>query len=249
LFLLLGILVRSFPGPGDIEIVELAKGAPVNLSADRLHRVESGGWATSGLSQVGSAKEATATLTYQVPPLDLSGAGLDTDGLDARTRQLLPLELEELRHTLEAFSDSGTKEEKIYALNLDYMAKNVDPGQAERLLTAPAAERRRVPALDFLRAKVHLLTNEGLRRKLTEARVHLVGYGKAAERKDLEPGTAVRIGPYGFVVKELARGGRKDLRLVLLYDRVPSLFGLKTLLPRAFQRVFRLRRSSQRVVS
>jgi hypothetical protein len=249
LFLLLGILVRSFPGAGDVEIVELARAAPAHLAADRLHRVKSGGWATTGLSLVGSAKEAAASLTYQVPPLDLSAAGLDTDGLDARTRQLLPLELEELRATLEAFSDSGTKEEKIYALNLDYMAKNFDAGQAERLLTAQPAERRRIPALDFLRAKVHLLTNDTLRRKLTEARVQLVGYGKAAERKDLATGTAVRIGPYGFVVKELDRGGRKDVRLVLLYDRVPSLLGLKTLLPRAFQRAFRLRRSSQRLVS
>ena len=46
-----------------------------------------------------------------------------------------------------------------------------------------------------------------------------------------------------------SRGGRKDARLVLYYDRVPSLFGLKTILPDLFQRAFRFRRSSQRVVS
>jgi hypothetical protein len=38
-------------------------------------------------------------------------------------------------------------------------------------------------------------------------------------------------------------------RLVLYYDRIPSLFGLKTWLPDVVQRIFRLRRSSQRVVS
>lgn len=249
LFLLLGILVRSFPGPGDVEVLELARGVPTHVRANRLHKLESGGWAAAGLSLVGSPKDATATLSYQAPPLDLSGTGLDTDGLDSRTRQLLPLGLEELRRQLDEFSDSGTREEKIYALNLDYMGKNFEPAQAERLLTAPAAERRRVPALDYLRAKVHLLGNDPLRRKLTEPRLHLVGYGKTAERKDLEPGTPVRIGPYGFVVKELGRGGRKDLRVLLHYDRVPSLLGLKTFLPRAFQRVFRLRRSSQRLVS
>jgi hypothetical protein len=36
---------------------------------------------------------------------------------------------------------------------------------------------------------------------------------------------------------------------VLYYDRVPSLLGLKTILPDAFQRAFRLRRSSQRIVA
>jgi hypothetical protein len=45
------------------------------------------------------------------------------------------------------------------------------------------------------------------------------------------------------------RGGRKDVRLVLYYDGVPSLLGLKTVLPDAFQKVFRIRRSSQRLVA
>ena len=50
-------------------------------------------------------------------------------------------------------------------------------------------------------------------------------------------------------VREIARGGRKDARVVLCYDRVPSLLGLKTILPDLFQRAFRFRRSRQRVVS
>jgi hypothetical protein len=50
-------------------------------------------------------------------------------------------------------------------------------------------------------------------------------------------------------VKDVSRGGRKDARLSLYYDRVPSLLGLKTLLPDVFQRVFRFRRSSHRIVS
>jgi hypothetical protein len=48
---------------------------------------------------------------------------------------------------------------------------------------------------------------------------------------------------------EVARGGRRDVRLVLHYDRIPSLLGLKTWLPDRFQQVFRFRRSSQRLVS
>lgn len=249
LFLLLGILVRSFPGPGDVEILEMARGVPVHLTADRLHRLPDGGWATTGLSLVADAKDAAASLTYQVPPLDLAGLGLDTEGLDSLTLGLLPLDVEDLRRALDRYSDGGSKEEKIYALNLDYMSKNFDPREAERVLSVPPADRRRIPALDFLRAKSHLITNTDLRRKLTDPRVQVLGYGKDAERKDLAAGAPVRIGPYGFVVKDVARGGRKEVKLVLYYDRIPSLLGLKTLLPDAFQRLFRFRRSSQRIVS
>lgn len=248
LFLMLGILVRSFPGPGDIEIAELALGNPVHLAADRLHKVESGGWGTTGLSLVATAKEAAATLTYQAPSVDLAGSGLDTGGLDALTQLLLPMELEELRRALDSYSEAGSKEEKIYALNLDYMAKNFDPKEAERILNTSPGEQRRIPALDFLRAKVHLLSNDPLRHRLTDPRVLALTYGKEAERKELAPGATVRIGRYGFLVKDVIKGGRKDVRLVLYYDRVPSLLGLKTFLPDVFQRVFRLRRSSQRIV-
>jgi hypothetical protein len=248
-FLLLGILVRSFPGPGDVETVEMHTGVPVHLAADKLHRVEDGGWGTSGLSLLPDAKGAVATLTHQIPPVDLTGIGLDTEGLDEISRRLLPLGIEELRRTLEELSERGSKEEKIYSLNLDYVAKNFDAGQAERTLQTPPADRRKVPGLDFLRAKAHLISNAELRRKLVDPRVQMVGYGKDAERKDLLPGTLVRIGPYGFVVKDVTKGGRKDVKLVLYYDRIPSLLGLKNWVPDSLQRIVRFRRSSQRIVS
>jgi hypothetical protein len=249
ILLLLGILVRSFPGPGDVEIVEMTTGLAVHVAADKLHRLDDGGWGTTGLSLLGDARGAVATLTYQVPPLDLSGIGLDTDALDEVTRKLVPLGIDDLKKTLEQFAEGGTKEEKIYALNLDYVAKNFDPAEAEKLFAVPAAERRKVLALDFVRAKAHLSSNAELRRKLTDARVHFVGYGKDAERKDLHTGSLVRIGPYGFVVKDIARGGRKDVRVILYYDRIPSLLGLKNWLPDALQQVVRFRRGSQRMVT
>jgi hypothetical protein len=77
----------------------------------------------------------------------------------------------------------------------------------------------------------------------------MISYGRSSEKREVASGQTLRIGPYGFVVQDLARGGRKDAKLLLQYDRVPSLLGLKAVLPRRFQRLFRLRRSSQRVVS
>jgi hypothetical protein len=249
LVLLLGALVRSFPGPGDLEVIELSLGAPVHLGVDRLHRTEGGNWATTGLCLVGDAREASATLTYQTAHVDLAGGGLDDSGLDPLSRQLLPLDLDELRRVLERYSDEGTKEEKIFALNLDYMAKNMNASEAERIVGTHPSGRSRMAAADFLRAKVHLVGNDALRRKLTEPRVQLVTYGRDAQRKDLAPGALCRIGRYGFLVKDVTRGGRRDARLVLYYDRVPSLLALKTILPDAFQRLFRMRRSSHRVVT
>ncbi len=249
LVLLLGALVRSFPGPGDLEIVELSLGVPVHLGVDRLHRLKSGGWGTTGLSLVGEAGDAAATLTYHPSSFDLAGAGLDRSGLDPLSQQLLPLSVDELRKALEHYADQGSKEEKIFALNLDYMAKNMNGSEAERILTTTAADRHRLAAADFLRAKVHVIANDALRRKLTDPRVQIVTYGRDAQRKDLALGALCRVGRYGFLVKDITRGGRKDVRLVLYYDRVPSLAGLKTILPDAFQRVFRLRRSSHRIVS
>jgi len=246
---LLGLLVRSFPGPGDVEMVELGLGVPVHLAVDRPRKGGGGVLATTGLSLVGDAREAAATLTYQMPTLDLSGVGLDVSNLDETTQYLLPLGIDDLKRTFESYADDGTKEEKIYALNLDYMAKNMASAEAERILSLAPADRRRLQAVDFLRAKAHLLGNDVLRRKLTDPRVLVTSYGRDAVRKELMPGATVRIGRYGFVVKDISRGGRKDARITLYYDRVPSLLGLKTVLPDAFQRAFRFRRSSQRVVS
>jgi len=248
LCLLLGILVRSFPGPGDEEVVEMTRDAPVHVAADRMHKLEEG-WATTGLSLVPDTKEAAATITYQASPVDLTGEGLVQEGLDPLTLQLLSLDLQELKKALQEFSEQGSKEEKIYALNLDYMAKNFAAPEAERVLSAAPAERHNTPPLDFLRAKTHLLFDDVLRAKLTEPRAQIVGYGPNAERKDLLPGSTIRIGRYGFIVRSVDRGGRKDARLVLYYDRIPSLLGLKTWLPDGFQRLFRFRRSSHRLIS
>jgi hypothetical protein len=241
--------VRSFPGPGDLEIVELAVGKPVHVVTDRIHRAPDGTWSAQGLSLVEDPRSAAASFTLQAREPDLTGAGLDASGLDPRDAALLPLGLAAMRRALEAATDGGTREDKIHALNLDYAARGLEPREVERLLLSSPAERARIPALDFVRAKAHVALNEGLARQLVEPQLSVVTYGKEASRQRVVQGGSLRIGRYGFVVRELARGGRRDYRLVLYYDRVPSLLGLKTILPDLFQRAFRFRRSRQRVVS
>jgi hypothetical protein len=249
LALLLGILVRSFPGPGDVEILELARDTPLHVAADRLHRVDSGGWSAQGLSLVAEPKDAAATFAWQTPQVDLTGKGLDLSGADELTCSLLALDLDELRRALAELTTEGSKEKKIHALNLDYVARNLDGAEARRILSTPPAERRRIPALEFLRAKTHLLSNDELRKAFTEPRVQLTTYGHENGRQELSPGGPAHVGPYTFLVKDVAKGGRKDVRLVLYYDRVPSLLGLKSWLPDGLQRAIRFRRSSQRLVS
>ena len=75
-----------------------------------------------------------------------------------------------------------------------------------------------------------------------------MGYGKGGSARSCRRGP-LAIGRYGFLVTDVTKGGRKDVKLGLYYDRVPSLLALKNVLPDAFQRVFRLRRSSQRIVT
>jgi hypothetical protein len=249
LLLLIGIAVRSFPGPGDQEIVELPKDAPVHLAVDRLHKLQAGGWGSRGLSMVGDVKDAAATLTYQTAGVDLSGAGLDLGGLDPLTVEFVQAPLDKLRKSLHHYTNEGSKEEKIFVLNLEYMAQNFEDKEAEQILRTGRGERSRVSPQDYLRAKTHLLGNDALRKSLTDPRVNVVTYGKDAVRRELLPGGRVRIGHYGFIVTDVSPGGRKDARLTLYYDTIPSALGLKTWVPDAIQRVFRLRRSHERVVS
>jgi hypothetical protein len=248
--LLLGILVRSFPGRGDVEVVELSSGSPVHVGADRFHKVRSGGWATQGLSLVAQQREAAVTFSYESPDIELSGRGIATaPEADPTLLKLLPLGIEELRKELRDLSLDGAKDEKIFVLNLNYMAANFDSRRAEQILTSAAGERGGVSPLEFLQAKAHLLVNQSLRTKLVEPRVQMQSYGRGATRRELTRDDTAQIGRYVFRVKSVARGGRKDIQLVLTYEKVPSLLGLKNLLPEGFQKLFRLRRSSWRVVT
>jgi len=126
------------------------------------------------------------------------------------------------------------------------MAKNLDPKEAERILTASSSSRRGIGATDFLSAKAHSSpTRRCGARCSTPACTSSATAGRGAQGAQGGHGPCasdIRIPRPGS-----CKGGRRDVRLVLHYDRIPSLLGLKSWLPDRFQQVFRFRRSSQRV--
>jgi hypothetical protein len=94
-----------------------------------------------------------------------------------------------------------------------------------------------------------LLHNDTLYQALTGPRIECSLYGADPGKCELRPGAQVRFGRYVFEVKELAKGGRRDGRLVLAYEKVPSFLWLKNLVPGPLQRLLRLRRGHERVVN
>jgi hypothetical protein len=248
--MLVGVGVRSFPGAGDREVVELRSGEAVQIAVDRLRRLSSDvpAWSWKGLSLVESSKNAVAMFTAQEDSVGLPPTGFALDGLDQTAQELIALPLPALRARLDRLAREGNKDEQIYTLNLEYVSKDMEEPRVSRLITSSLAERKKLSVNDFLRAKVHLLHNERLAKKLTGACVVCKVYGLNAQEQDLRPGSRIQLGRYEFRVDELTKGGRKDFRLGLSYERVPSPFFLKRLVPGVIQRALRLRRSHERVV-
>jgi hypothetical protein len=248
--MLVGVGVRSFPGAGDREVVEFRAGEPIQIAVDRLRRLSSDvpAWSWKGLSLVESSKNAVTMFTAQEDSVALPPTGFALDGIDATAQELIALPLPALREKLASFAREGNKDEQIYALNLEYVSKDMEEPRVERLITSSPAERKKFSANDFLRAKVHLLHNEKLAKKLTGACVVCKVYGLNAQEQELRPGSKIQLGRYEFRVDELTKGGRKDFRLGLSYERVPSPLFLKRLVPASIQRGLRLRRSHERVV-
>ena len=130
------------------------------------------------------------------------------------------------------------------------MAKNLRSAEAERLLLTTPAERARIPALDFLRAKAHLALDEELHRRLLEPRVQLTSYGKDAERRELARGASLRIGPLRLHrCRTWRRAAARTCGSCSTTTASLRSSASRPWLPDLFQRVFRFRRSRQRVVS
>ena len=247
---LIGVGVRSFPGSGDREIVEFRKEEPVHIAVDRLRRVSADvpAWSWKGLSLVEGSMNAVVMMTVLEDSTELSPDGLHLEGLDETARTLIELPLAELQERIRYFSKQGTKDEQIYSLNLEYVARDMEEAFVERLLTSAPSKRGKFRSLDFLRAKVHLLHNARLNQKLTGPSVRCKIYGAGAHQFGLRHRGRIKLGRYEFRVDQLSKGGRKDYTLGLSYERVPSPLFLKRLIPGKVQRALRLRRSHERIV-
>ncbi len=248
---LVGVGVRSFPGAGDQELLELRVNEPSHVAVDRLRRLsaDTPSWSWRGLSLVENTKQATASFTAHEGDQSFPPEGLDLSKLDAISTELIQLPLPELRQRMDELMKGGEKEDMIEILNLDYVAPDFQPARAERLLTASSSSRRTMSASEFLRAKVHLFHNKKLFEQLTGARVSCLIYGSGAEKKELRPGNSVELGRYTFRVADLVRGGRKGYQMTLSYEKVPSPLFLKRIVPNSIQRLLRFRRTHERVVS
>ena len=248
---LLGLLVRSFPGPGDLEILELAVDQPVHVAADRIHRAPDGTWSAQGLSLVADARAAAATFTLHGGSARADGRGPRHDRpRPARRRAPAP------RARRDASRPRDGDRRRARARTRSTPSTSTTPRAASsrrrRSGSSPgrAPSAPRLAAVDFVRAKAHLAFDEALRRRLLEPRV---------QRRELRQGR----GAAGARARGLA--ARRPLRLPRARDRraaaartrgscstttaCRSLLGLKTILPDVFQRAFRFRRSRQRVVS
>jgi hypothetical protein len=248
--MIVGVGVRSFPGAGDQEILEIREECPLHVAVDRLRRISSGvtSWSWRGLSLAKDTKKADATFTLKLGSQDLPPDGLDLSHMESIPKELIRLPLPALRQRMDKLLKSGDKTEMIEALNLDYVAPDFDPEKAERLLTATASERRKMDPMEFLRAKIHILHNPTLHEKITGPRVDCLTHGKGAEKRELRVGDRFDLRRYSFRMIGLTTGGRKDYKITLSYEQAPSALWLKQIVPGFIQRVLRFRRTHERIV-
>jgi hypothetical protein len=249
--IVVGVGVRSFPGAGDQEILELRVDRPTHIAIDKLRRISSEvpSWSWRGLSIVHETKDADATFKLQLGSQEIPPEGFDLSHMEGIPRELVEMSLPELRNRMEELLKSGNKEEMIEALNLDYVAPDFDPVKAEKLLTASTSQRRKMDPMEFLRAKIHILHNESLYDKITGPRVNCMLYGDNAEKRELRVGDRFELGPYAFRMKDFRAGGRKDYRITFSYECAPSTLWLKRIVPGFLQRILRFRRTHERIVN
>ena len=249
--LLVGVGVRTFPSKGDQEILEMWKDEPLYVTVDRWRRLSSNvpAWSWRGLSLLPSTEGAAASFVLHQIKRGFPPEGLSLDGLEDQAKELIGLPLPAISEWMhQSMRLSSPPEDKMCASELQSAARNFDPVQAERILTSKAWERKKMEAVEFLHAKLHLLYNDTLHARLTEPLVFCSTYGVNGEKRSLSVGSQITLGRYTFTVEELTPGQRKDFKMVMSYERVPSPLWLKRVIPGFIQKAIRFRLTHQRVV-
>jgi len=162
-----------------------------------------GGWASTGLSLVADAREATATFTYQPSPVDVAGTGLDTAGLDEASSKLLPLGLDEFRKrcpTSPPGAPGGADPGPEPRLHGEEPEQRRRSGSWRARLPRGAACRRSIPAGQGASGRQRRASGEAAgatcaRRELRQGR----------RAQGAQPGERFRVGRYTFVAGKLSR--------------------------------------------
>ena len=242
------VAIRSFPAPGDREIIDLVEGVPVLIGADVKDLSAIANPARTGLKQglqpVTATNMAVASLSYQRRHFDFSARGLTgLDKLDPVHRRLLDSDVQSLTSRLDLLEKQGSDEEMIAATDLKYYCSNLELDQIKKILQARELDRMDIPAKDFLHAKVYVSMAPDLLEELTEQRVFLTIPSKNIIRSQLLENTQIDFNRYRMKVLKVQKDSKYSARVVLEYFRVPSTLGLKWVIPAVAQKVLRLRKS------
>ena len=242
------VSIRSFPAPGDREIIDLVEGVPVLIGADTRGLGAISNFSPArpkgGLQQVADTAHAIASLSYQRRNFDFTSRGLlGASKLDAISKRLLDMDIQVLSAKLNEMEKRGTDEEIIAATDLKYYCSNFDHEKVKHILQAREMERMDIQAADFLKAKVYVSMAPDLLEELTEHRVFLTIPNRNIIRSQLNPGQTYDLGRYRIKIASVSKDSKYCARVMVEYLRVPSTLGLKNLIPPAAQRWLRLRRT------
>jgi len=244
---LLGLLVRSFPGPADLEILELNVGQPCTWpptastapGRDVVHpgpeltaeaRTAAATFTLQGVASSSRARGSTRGVSIPATPRSCPSARGGAPGPSRRRRTTGP---------------GRTRSRPEPRL------RGAQPGPEGGRADPDSPPRRALPA-----RRGRLRAGQGpprLRRQAAPPAPRAPGAGRDLRQgRDAARGGDGRLGPSRPLRFPRAgdRSGRPQGREALALLRPgASLLGLKTILPDVFQRAFRFRRSRQRVVS
>lgn len=239
--------VRSFPAPGDQEIIQLVEGVSVLIGADIRDSsvIAHDGHARrkSGLQQVTATAHAIASISFQRRNFDFTARGLQgMTKLDPVSRQLLDVDVQKLSKKLDEMEKSGSDEEIIAATDLKYYCSNLDAEKVKVILQAREMARMDIQAADFLKAKVYVALAPDMLEELTEHKVFLTIPSRNLIRAEVKAGQEYQLGKYRVRIVSAVKDSKFSARVVLEYISMPSTLGLKKTMPRALQAILRLRR-------
>lgn len=238
--------LRSFPAPGDTEILKLEEGVPIYLGTgnqdplvlanpDHVRR-------KVGLQHVLDSNYAQASFVYLKTPIDFSPKDLPgLSQLDPIYRSLLEEDIRRIPERLQHMENSSSDDEVIAATNLHYYCSDLDPERIRSILLARGTSRKSISCEDFLKAKIYVALAPDMLQELTEYKVLVSVPAMQLMRAEASPGMTLKIGRLTMTLADIQTDAQFGASLVLEYRRMPTFMGIKLWMPHPIQRVLRLR--------